>query len=272
VKLKTNKNKTLFKIIAQDRSHRLLSDHQYIDRTNGRVCDERPFGDWIVSYLYSDKREQPNLIYRLLGSPWTSSFLGWVNYDFPFGQNLSGIQRFLRDNAVDPSECVASPKDLTSARMIFERQIRYWQCRPMANDDSAVICPADSRVIFGSLQNTSTLFLKGKFFDYKDLIGARKRRWLATFHNGDFAIFRLTPDKYHYNHTPVAGIVRDFYQHEGDYHSCNPRAVLSLAKPYSKNRRVHHRYRHRCSWRLKSRLGRHGGNRRTDDRRHRPAL
>lgn len=216
----------------------MLSDHQYIDRTNSRVCDERPFGDWIVNYLYSDKREQPNLIYRLLGSSRTSSILGWVNYDFPFGQNISGIKRFLLDNAIDLGECATPPADLTSARMIFERQIRYWQCRPMASEDSAVVCPADSRVILGSLQNTSALFLKGKFFDYKELIGARKRRWLAAFRCGDFAIFRLTPDKYHYNHTPVAGVVRDFYEHEGNYHSCNPRAVLSLAKPYSKNRRV----------------------------------
>jgi hypothetical protein len=31
--------------------------------------------------------------------------------------------------------------------------------------------------------------------------------WLPAFDRGDFAIFRLTPDKYHYNHVPVSGEV-----------------------------------------------------------------
>ena len=63
-------------------------------------------------------------------------------------------------------------------------------------------------------------------------------KWLNAFRRGEFVICRLTPDKYHYNHTPVAGVVRDFYQSDGTYHSCNPGALLSLATPYSKNKRV----------------------------------
>jgi phosphatidylserine decarboxylase len=55
------------------------------------------------------------------------------------------------------------------------------------------------------------LFLKSKFFDYEELLGLDKPRWLKAFDGGDFMICRLTPDKYHYNHTTVAGIVRDFY-------------------------------------------------------------
>ena len=55
---------------------------------------------------------------------------------------------------------------------------------------------------------------------------------------GDFAVFRLTPDKYHYNHTPVAGIVADIYEIAGGYHSCNPGAVVEIVTPYSKNKRV----------------------------------
>jgi phosphatidylserine decarboxylase len=51
-------------------------------------------------------------------------------------------------------------------------------------------------------------------------------------------ICRLTPDKYHYNHTPVAGVVRDFYTTDGQYHSCNPGALLTLATPHAKNKRT----------------------------------
>jgi len=55
---------------------------------------------------------------------------------------------------------------------------------------------------------------------------------------GDFAVFRLTPEKYHYVHVPASGIVEDFYEIKGRYHSCNPDAVISLVTPHSKNRRM----------------------------------
>src|SRR5262249_1043782 len=58
------------------------------------------------------------------------------------------------------------------------------------------------------------------------------------FRGCDFAIFRLTPEKYHYNHAPVAGRLEALYQVDGDFHSCNPGPVVAIATPYSKNRRV----------------------------------
>ena len=62
--------------------------------------------------------------------------------------------------------------------------------------------------------------------------------WLRAFRKADFAILRLTPDKYHYNHTPVAGRVVKIYPISGEYHSCNPAAVVTVVTPYSKNKRV----------------------------------
>jgi phosphatidylserine decarboxylase len=215
-----------------------LSQHQYVERDTGRVRTERPIGDWIVNYLYSPKRERAPLVYDLLGSQWFSRFLGWVNYDFPMGQDLSGMRRFLKNCAVNLDECLARPAELDSARKVFERRIRYWQHRPMSADPSLVVCPADSRVLLGSLREASRLFIKGKFFEYEELIGVGKTRWLGAFRRADFVICRLTPDKYHYNHTPVAGVVLDIYESEGKYHSCNPGPVVTLASPYSKNRRV----------------------------------
>jgi phosphatidylserine decarboxylase len=154
------------------------------------------------------------------------------------GQNLPGIRRFLANCAINLSECIDQPDQLDSARKVFERRIRYRQCRPMDEDPSAVVSPCDSRLLLGSLKETSKLFLKGKFFDYEELLRTDKSSWLDGFRGGDFVICRLTPEKYHYNHTPVAGIVTDFYEHDGDYHSCNPGLVISLATPYSKNKRV----------------------------------
>ncbi len=215
-----------------------LREHQYVERESGRVRSERPFGDWIINYLYCKKREQAPFVYQLLGSQWFSSLLGWVNYDFPLGSNMSGTQRFLKNCAVNLNECVDAPRKLDTARKVFERRIRYWHCRPMTTDTTEIVCPADSRLILGSLADNSMLFLKGQFFDYEELLGQSKTSWLAAFRNGDFVICRLTPEKYHYNHTPASGIIVDFYENDGGYHSCNPGPVIELAAPYSKNKRV----------------------------------
>lgn len=120
---------------------------------------------------------------------------------------------------------------------VFERKIHYWGTRSMDQRQDYVVSPADSRILIGSLTDTSALFIKDKFFDLKELLG-RGRNYHDIFIDGDFAVFRLTPDKYHYNHTPVSGRVVDVYHVDGQYHSCNPAAQIAMASLYSKNRRI----------------------------------
>jgi phosphatidylserine decarboxylase len=106
----------------------------------------------------------------------------------------------------------------------------------MDEDLSALASPADSRMFAGSLGEESVLFVKDKFFSFDEFLA--RRQWINAFSGGDFAVFRLTPDKYHYNHAPVSGVVCDFYEIEGAFHSCNPAAVVSEATPFSRNRRA----------------------------------
>jgi phosphatidylserine decarboxylase len=214
-----------------------LFEHQYVERDSGRILTEKPFADWIVNYFYCDQREDTSLMYRILGSRWLSTILGWINYDFPLGKSLCGIQRFFKRCGIDLDECLENPARLDSARKVFERQIRYWECRPMDTAPDSVVSPADCRLLIGSLGESSQLFLKGKFFDYEELLGPEKKQWLDLFRDGDFVICRLTPEKYHYNHTPAAGLVLDSYENTGSYHSCNPSSVIAMATPYSKNKR-----------------------------------
>lgn len=211
--------------------------HQYIDRCSGAVRDERLFGDRLVNLVYSQVRENSPRLFRALTSVRLSDLLGFLNYDLPLGSRLSGNRRFLHHLGVDLAECLDDPATLDTARKVFERRIRYWECRPMPEDPRTVVSPADAKVLVGSLDERWALWLKDKFFTYEELLGRDKQEWLQAFHGGDFAIFRLTPEKYHYNHVPVAGRVVDFYAIDGGFHSCNPGAVVALATPYSKNRR-----------------------------------
>jgi phosphatidylserine decarboxylase len=212
--------------------------HQYIERMHGTVMTEELFGDRIVRFLYSHAREKAPFLFRLATSARMSSLLGLYHFDLALGPRLSGNARFLARCGVDLDECLAPRAHFTTPRKIFERQIRYWQCRPMPQLDAAVTSPADARVALGALHPDSPLFLKDKFFNYEELLGADRYRWLETFSHGDYAVFRLTPDKYHYNHTPVSGRVADHYVLGGVYHSCNPGAVVEVVTPYSKNKRV----------------------------------
>jgi len=208
--------------------------HQYIDRRTGRVCAERLFKDAVVRWLYDDLRENAPALYQMAVSSRVSSVLGFLNYDLP----LPGNREFLSESGINMSDCLDPPEALNTARKIFERRIRYWESRPAPDETGAVLSPADSRMLTGSLDETTALFLKGKFFDLEELIGAYRTDWLGAFDGGDFAVFRLTPEKYHYNHTPVAGMVRDFYEVRGRYHACNPSAVVAEITPYSKNARA----------------------------------
>jgi phosphatidylserine decarboxylase len=208
--------------------------HQYIERGSGRVVTERLFGDRMVRLLYHGVRENSTTLFRMLTSGRSSHILGMVNFDRP----VLSKRAFLTGCGIDLSECLDPPEQLDTPRKIFERRIRYMECRPMPANTGVVVSPADARVLVGSFRETSLLFLKEKFFSFDELLGIGVTKWQQAFAGGDFAVFRLTPDKYHYNHTPVTGEVVDFYAIDGNYHSCNPSAVVSVATPYSKNKRV----------------------------------
>jgi phosphatidylserine decarboxylase len=211
--------------------------HQYVDRASGSIATERLFADRILRFLYSEVRENAPALFQLLTHKRVSQLLATANFDIPLGAALLGNGRFLRSCGVDLSECLATADQLRTPRQIFERQIRYWECRPMPTDAATVVCPADSRMIVGSLDSGKLLFVKNKFFDYRELLGFNDC-WCDSFRSGDFSISRLTPDKYHYTHTPVGGVVRDHYEVSGVFHSCNPSAVVEAVTPYSKNRRA----------------------------------
>ena len=212
--------------------------HQYIERVSGEVRTERFLGDCLINLIYSNVREKMPVLYNALISSRISEILSFINYDLPLGARLTGAQNLLRKLGVDLNECVEPASRLNTARKIFERQIKYWLCRSMPQDDAVVVSPADAKMLVGSMAQDTHLFIKEKFFSFKDLLGANKTAWLKTFEGGDFAVFRLTPEKYHYNHVPVTGTVADIYEIPGYYHSCNPSAIISEVTPYSRNKRV----------------------------------
>jgi phosphatidylserine decarboxylase len=215
-----------------------LIPHQYIERETARVRDERLFADRLVNLLYTPLREHAPVLFRALTSARVSRLLGLLNYGRRQGRNLAGAERLIHALGIDLSECLGGRAALDSPRAVFERRIRYWDTRPMPADPAAVVAPADARMLVGAFGDQTRLFIKEKFFDGDELLGARRPGWRDRFQDGQFALFRLTPEKYHYNHSPVAGRVVDHYALDGCYHACNPGAVVAAVTPFSKNKRV----------------------------------
>jgi phosphatidylserine decarboxylase len=212
--------------------------HQYIDRETAQVVTERLYQDRTINFLYNHAREKAQFVFNALVSSRSSGLLGFFNYDLPYVLKMNHSKKIIRQLGIDLAECVDSPEQLDSPRKIFERKIKFLENRPMPNDVDAIVAPADSKVLVGSFETESQLFLKEKFFDFEELIGPEKIEWLRAFSSGSYAVFRLTPEKYHYNHVPVSGKVIDIYEIDGVFHSCNPGAVITMATPYSKNKRV----------------------------------
>lgn len=213
-----------------------MNVHQYIDRYSCRVITEKPIGDRTVSFLYNGLRENVPAMFRALTSARMSSLLGFFHYDLCKKSSRDPRELF-RQFGADWQECLDPLEYFSNQRHFFERRIKYWETRPMNRNGNTIVSPADSRVLIGSFNDNQSLFIKEKFFDLEELL-ASDRSWHHRFAGGDFAVFRLTPDKYHYNHTPVSGRVLDIYQVNGRYHSCNPTALIAMASLYSKNRRV----------------------------------
>jgi phosphatidylserine decarboxylase len=192
-------------------------EHQYIDRATGNVVRERLLGNSVVSALYSPTLERAPLLTRLASSRYFSRVLGYLNYDNLLASRATGMLKFLRGSGIQLSEFVGNLSEYDTARKIFERQIRYWNCRPMPDNPRAVVCPADARGLIGSMAQSSGLYLKQKFFSFPELLGDGSP-WQRSFEGGDYVL--------------------DIYSVEGRYYPCNPNAAVQLITPVSKNRRI----------------------------------
>jgi phosphatidylserine decarboxylase len=182
-------------------------------------------------------RENFPLLFRALTSKRMVDWLSFLVYDLPLMER-KGLKKHLSPfSAVDWAECLDGPEKRKKVRDLFERKIRYWETRPMCEAPGVIVSPCDARLLLGALAPDSLLFLKEKFFSFPELLEGPEKRWSPYFVRGSYAIFRLTPEKYHYNHLPVSGKVVDHYLIEGGYHSCHPLAVVALVTPYSKNKR-----------------------------------
>src|SRR4030065_2008199 len=103
--------------------------HQYIERNTRQVNTEQLYGNQAVQFLYSSIREQSPWLFRRLTSARVSRFLSYMNYCGILTDRMKDYLNLQLTLNINAGECVDPPDKMYSLRKIFERKIRYWQCR-----------------------------------------------------------------------------------------------------------------------------------------------
>lgn len=96
--------------------------------------------------------------------------------------------------------------------------------------------PADCRsVVFSSVDSATKIWVKGRDFTIKRLLGPPYADEAKLFDGGALGIFRLAPQDYHRFHIPVDGVLDKPMLIKGEYYTVNPMAIRSALDVYGEN-------------------------------------
>ncbi|KAI1366150.1 phosphatidylserine decarboxylase-domain-containing protein [Xylaria arbuscula] len=159
-------------------------------------------------------------------------------YDDPASK--SQIVPFIEFHRLDMSEVLLPVEAFKNFNEFFYRALKP-EARPCSAPDNShiLVSPADCRsVVFNSIDTATKIWIKGREFSVKRLLGDAYPEDAARYENGSLGIFRLAPQDYHRFHIPVDGVLREPKLIEGEYYTVNPMAIRSALDVYGENVRV----------------------------------
>lgn len=161
-----------------------------------------------------------------------------VKYDDP--ASASEIDKFIAFHQLDMSEVLLPTEQFKSFNEFFYRQLKP-DARPCSAPDNPkiIVSPADCRsVVFNRMDEAQRIWVKGREFNMKRLLGNAYPEDAKRYVNGSLGIFRLAPQDYHRFHIPVDGVMGTPKTIEGEYYTVNPMAIRSALDVYGENVRV----------------------------------
>ncbi|MBO4450180.1 MAG: phosphatidylserine decarboxylase [Clostridiales bacterium] len=124
-------------------------------------------------------------------------------------------------------------REFTSFSDFFTRNIRPGR-RPADPDPSAVISPADSKVLCYDIDDDLRFTVKGSVYTPDEIVGNNPE--LKAFAGGKALVFRLSMDDYHHYCHIDSGKVSDSYEIKGKLHTVS--SISSKYKIYKENHRI----------------------------------
>lgn len=161
-----------------------------------------------------------------------------VKYDDPVSRNE--IPKFIAFHQLDMSEVLYPLDHFKSFNEFFYRELKP-EARPCSAPDNEriIVSPADCRsVVFNQMDAATKIWVKGREFSIKRLLGNAYPEDVERYTNGALGIFRLAPQDYHRFHIPVDGVMGTPKTIEGEYYTVNPMAIRSALDVYGENVRV----------------------------------
>ena len=208
---------------------------KYIDRKTNLVCQEKVYGSFFLSFLYS-KSWVPLFFVQFFRFVFTSNPF----FSYLYGQLQSSlisrykIPSFVKKYDVDLSEF--EEKQYTSFNDFFIRKLKK-NARIITKDPLQAIAPCDGRYLFyqdvGSIKN---FMVKGKNFSLQKLL--KNHALYEKFCDGSMVIARLCPSDYHRIHFIDDGVCGDSYPIEGKLQSVNPIAWKENLEIFWTNKRI----------------------------------
>lgn len=159
-------------------------------------------------------------------------------YDDPGSK--SQIMPFVAFHKLDLSEVLLPIEEFKSFNEFFYRALKPG-ARPCSAPDNPriVVSPADCRsVVFNNVDQATKVWIKGREFSIKRLLGETHGQDVKRYENGALGIFRLAPQDYHRFHIPVDGVMLQPELIAGEYYTVNPMAIRSALDVYGENVRI----------------------------------
>ncbi|KAH6690324.1 phosphatidylserine decarboxylase [Plectosphaerella plurivora] len=150
------------------------------------------------------------------------------------------IPKFIEFHRLDMSEVLLPVEEFKNFNEFFYRALKP-DARPCSAPDhpGIVVSPADCRsVVFNSVSQATKIWVKGREFSIKRLLGDAYPEDASRYDNGALGIFRLAPQDYHRFHIPVDGVLDKPKLIAGEYYTVNPMAIRSALDVYGENVRV----------------------------------
>ena len=150
------------------------------------------------------------------------------------------IPKFIDFHRLDMSEVLLPLEQFQNFNEFFYRALKPG-ARPCSapTNPEIIVSPADCRsVVFNQINQATKIWVKGREFSMKRLLGGAYPEDVARFENGALGVFRLAPQDYHRFHIPVDGIMGEPKTIAGEYYTVNPMAIRSALDVYGENVRV----------------------------------
>lgn len=208
-----------------------MSEIVYFDRYRNETCVEKVYGDQALKWTYgtlAGKVSLNALVKRAI-------FSHWYGWRMDSAKTKQKVRPFIETYELDESEFQSDVDDFATFNEFFYRKLKP-EARPIDQDTSAVVFPADGRhLCVPDLSKPAGLFVKGEMFDIHTLLKAPELS--KRYANGSLLMSRLCPVDYHRFHFPAAGIPGKTRLINGPLYSVNPIALCQNIHIMTTNKR-----------------------------------